>query len=254
MTNPLRYLILPASLLQWLAGYVPRQLGLGESIGDRTVADGIPPELPPGYFFAIWGVIFLAYSAVGIYALRNSNELTRQLSAPLVAVGILNSIWILSAEFIGNPVLDFVLIVPPAIAAWAAAYRFDRMRGLGGSSIKWTADVLTGLLAGWLTVATAISVPRASRYLLDQGPTDAEWITLWSVLAVISIGSYIFKRRISRSWWFYIAGCWGLLGILVNNWTRTGFGYFGWIALFFGLWLVYRRLTQGANGAMPLTN
>ncbi|MEO1406745.1 MAG: hypothetical protein AAFV54_09685, partial [Pseudomonadota bacterium] len=185
MTNILRYFILPAALLQWLAGYVPRQLGLGESNGDRTIADGIPPELPPGYFFAIWGIIFLAYTAFGIYALRNETELTRRLAPPLVAVGVLNAIWILSAEFIGNPVLDFLLIIPPAVAAWMAAYRFDGMRGLGGSPIKWTADVLTGLLAGWLTVATAISVPRAGRFVLNQGPTDSEWIAFWSVIAVV---------------------------------------------------------------------
>ncbi|MEO0881681.1 MAG: hypothetical protein AAFY34_03010 [Pseudomonadota bacterium] len=251
MTHSLRYLILPAALLQWIAGYIPRALDLGQSIGERTVADGIPPELPPGYFFSIWGVIFLAYTVFGLYALQKDNELTRRLAPPLVAVGVLNALWIVFAEFIGNPVLDFILIIPPAMAAWAAAYRFDLMRGLGGSWIKWTADVLTGLLAGWLTVATAISVPRAGRYLLNQGPTDSEWIAFWSVLAVVATGNYVFKRRISRTWWFYVAGCWGLLGIVVNNWTRTGFGYFGWIAIGFGVWLIYRRLTHGANGAMP---
>ncbi|MEO1474951.1 MAG: hypothetical protein AAFS13_01100 [Pseudomonadota bacterium] len=251
MSSSLRFFILPAALFQWLAGYVPRALNIGQSIGERTIADGIPPELPPGYFFAIWGVIFLAYTAFGIYALRHETELTRRLAAPLVAVGTLNGLWILSAEFIGNPLLDFALIIPPAIAAWMAAYRFDRMRGLGGSAIKWTADVLTGLLAGWLTVATAISVPRAGRYLFDQGPTDGEWIAIWAVVFVVAVGSYIFKRRISRSWWFYIAGCWGLAGIVVNNWTRTGFGYLGWVALIFAIVLVTRRLTRGANGAMP---
>ncbi|MEM9669406.1 MAG: hypothetical protein AAF950_10820 [Pseudomonadota bacterium] len=247
----LRYFILPAAFLQWLAGYVPRALGLGESIGDRTIADGIPPELPPSYFFAIWGIIFLTYSVFGVYALIRNDELVRRLAPPLVAVGLLNAIWILSAEFIGNPVLDLVLIVPPAIAAWAAAYQFDRLRNLAGGWILWIADIVTGLLAGWLTVATAISVPRAGRYILNQGPTDSEWIAFWSVIAVVSLGNYVFKRRISRTWWFYAAACWGLLGIVVNNWTRTGFGYFGWIALVFGAWLLYRRLTRSANGAMP---
>lgn len=253
MPTSLRYLILPAAVLQWLAGYIPRALDLGVSIGERTVEAGIPPELPPGYFFAIWGVIFLAYTAFGIYALRNDDELTQRLASPLVAVGLLNAFWILSAEFIGNPILDLVLIVPPAIAAWTAAYRFDQIRSEAQNLMYRVADILTGLLAGWLTVATAISVPRAGRYVLGQGPTDSEWIAFWSVIAVVSVGSFAFKRWISRTWWFYVAGCWGLLGIVVNNWTRTGFGYFGWITLIFAAWLIFRRLTRGANGTMPST-
>ena len=153
-------------------------------------------------------------------------------------------------QTIGHPVLDLVLLIPIVWSTWTAAYRFDAMRGLGGSPIKWVADVLTGLLSGWLTVATAISVPKAGRHLLHQGPTDSEWISFWSVLAVISIATYVYKRRISRSHWYYWAAGWGLLGILLNNWLRTGFGYFGWITLFFGLWLVYRRYSRGAAGAL----
>lgn len=253
MPIPTRFLLLPVALLQLLTAYVPTALGWGEPIGTRATADGIPPELPPGLFFAIWGPIFLAYVVIAIYALAKDTELVRRLAFPLVISGLLTAIWMVSSQVIGNPLMDFVLLIPVFCATWLAAYRFDTMRGLGGSVIKWTADILTGLLAGWLTVATAISVPRAGRYLLGQGPTDSEWISLWSVIATISVATYVFKRRISRSAWYYWAAAWGLLGIIVNNWTRTGFGYFGWITLFFGIWLIQRRLTRGANGAMAQT-
>jgi len=244
-----RYMLLPLAGLQLLAAYVPTALGY-PSIGEQATRDGIPPELPLGHFFAIWGIIFIAYIAFGLYALRRDTELTRRLSGPLAASGLVTAFWMPIQQIIGNPAFDLILLGPLLYTSWLAAYRFDTMRGLGGSPIKWTADVLTGLLSGWASVAVAISVPRAGRYLLGQGPTDSEWIAFWSVLAVISIATFFYKRLISRTAWYYWAASWGLLGILLNNWQRTGFGYFGWITLFFGLWLVYRRASRGANGSI----
>ena len=244
-----RFLLLPIAMLQLLAAYLPGTLG-APSIGERATADGIPPELPLSIFFAIWGVIFLAYLVFGVYALRNDTELSRRLSGPLVAGGVATAVWMVVQQMIGHPVLDFFLLGPLVWYSWLAAFRFDRMRGLGGSPIKWTSDVLTGLLSGWATVAVAISVPRAGRYVLNQGPTDSEWIAFWSVLLTISMATWVYKDHISRTYWYYWAAAWGLLGILLNNWLRTGFGYFGWITLFFGAWLIYRRLTTIAYGAM----
>lgn len=244
-----RKLLLPIAIVQLLSAYLPTALDIAPSIGERAIADGIPPELPLGIFFAIWGPIFLAYIGFAIYAWRNETELTRRLSRPLALVGLGTAIWMPVQQIIGNPVLDLLTLLPIGWAAWLAAHRFDTMRGLGGSIIKWTADVLTGLLSGWLTVAIAISVPRAGRYMLGQGPTDSEWISLWSVLGVISTATWVYKNRISRTIWYYVAAGWGLLGIVMNNWLRTDFGYFLWITLFFGLWLIYRRWSTGAIGS-----
>ena len=253
-----RKLLLPVAALQLLAAYVPTALDLAPSIGERATAGGIPPELPLEPFFAIWGVIFLAFISFAIYALRRQTELTRRRSAPLVFAGLGTALWMPLQQIVANPLLDLIALLPIAWLAWLAAYRFDTMRGMGGSPIKWTADVLTGLLSGWLTVATAISVPRAGRFVLGQGPTDSEWISLWSVLAVISMATWVYKRRISRTIWYYYAAGWGLLGIVLNNWLRTDFGYFLWITLFFGLWLIYRRWATGATGSTasykPLPN
>ena len=197
-----RRLLMPIAVLQLLSAYLPTALGIAPTIGERATADGIPPELPLGVFFSIWGVIFLAYIVFALYALRKETELTRRLSFPLALAGLGTAIWMPLQQIIGNPVLDLLTLLPIGWATWLAAYRFDTMRGLGGSSIKWTADVLTGLLSGWLTVAIAISVPRAARFLLGQGPTDSEWISLWSVLGVISTATWVYKRRISRTIWY----------------------------------------------------
>jgi len=195
-------------------------------------------------------VIFIAYAAFGVYAFKRDNELTRQLAFPLAISGISTAVWMVVQQTLGAPVVDLILLLPLVWFSWLATFRFDRMRGMGGSAIKWTTDVLTGLLSGWTAVAFAISVPRAARDVLNQGVTDSEWIVLWSVLGLATFSTWVLKNWISRTSWYYAAVIWGLLGIMLNNWLRTGFGYFGWITLVFALWLVFMRLTRGANGAI----
>ena len=248
-TPPYRFFLLPLALLQLLAGYVPAATGFGTDIGTRMTRDGIPPELPPGPFFAIWGIIFAAYLAFGLYALKRDNELVRRLAPPLALAGLSNVFWMLVAQTLAITLLETLILLPLIYGSWAAAWQFDTMRGMGGSVIKWVSDLLTGLLSGWAIVALSISLPRLGREFLGQGPTDSEWISLWVVVATISIGAWVYRLRISRTIWYYVAISWGVLGVIVNNWTRTGFGYFGWIALFFGGWLIYRRVTAGAYGA-----
>lgn len=246
-----RRLLLPIALLQPVAAYLPVAMGAPD-MGERATADGIPPELPSGIFFAIWGVIYLAYIGFALYAFLRDTEISRQLSGPLIASGLIAALFMVIQQAIGAPILDLLVLIPFVWLTWLAALRFDRMRGLGGSPTKLTADILTGLLSGWAVVALAISVPRAARTALDQGPTDSEWVAFLSVLFVIGIATAAYKAKVSRTIWYYFAASWGLFGILVNNWTRTGFGYFGWITLVFGLWLVYHRLAHGANGSIRL--
>ena len=53
-------LLLAVAILQWLAPLLPLS-GHGRTIGAQAVEEGMPPELPPGVFFSIWGVIFTLY-------------------------------------------------------------------------------------------------------------------------------------------------------------------------------------------------
>lgn len=246
MPTNVRFTLLPIAIAQLLAGYIPPRFNLGTDIATRVTQDGIPPELPPGRFFAIWGIIFTAYFVVSLYALAKKNELVQRLSFPLMVAGLTNTVWMLAAQFIGSTLLETLILVPLVWASWTAAKEFDGMRGLGGSGIKWTSDLLTGLLSGWSVIALSISLPRLVRDLLGQGPTDMEWVSLWLVIFPLFGLTWAFRLKISQTGWYYVAICWGVLGIIVNNWTRTGYGYFGWIALIAGLWLVYRRLSAKA--------
>lgn len=235
-------------ILQPLAGALAPLTGLGTPIGNATRELGAP-EQPLPAFFSIWGVVFLAYIFFAIAAWRGREAWMIRVGGPLALAGALNVVWMLSAQLIAVQLLDFLLLFPIAAASWTAAWRLDTLRELGWSPLKALADVATGLLAGWISVAIAISIPLAIRNNTWLGPTDIPWNMLWITLIAGTLAAWLFARYVSRSWWFFIALGWGLIGIIANNWTRTGMH---WLAIATGLVLVLIllfRLVRGADGS-----
>lgn len=240
------------ALLQPLSGALAPLLSIGTPIGSATRDSGAP-EQPLPVFFSIWSLIFLAYFVFALFATFRREPWMERITMPLVLAGMFNVVWMLSAQLIVSQPLDFVLLFPIAAAGWIAAWRFDRIRGMGGSIAKLTADAATGLLSGWITVAAAISIPLTIRHFSDLGPTDQPWLMLWATLVPAALATWVFTRFVSRSLWFFVALGWGLLGILLNNWTITDMH---WLAIMTGVVTVivlYLRLTRGAHGALGQT-
>lgn len=250
MTATNRFLLLLAALLQFAAPLLPR-LGFGEVIGARAVAEGIPPELPIGIFFSIWSLIFIGYLLMGIRHFRAPDHATRQVAGPLALAGFGNVVWMISAQNIGAVWLDFLLLLPIGFFAWEAAYRLDRTLTFDGTGRSILYGMTTGLLAGWLTVAVSISVPDVGRWLLGRGPTDAVWQSLWMTLVPATVLATVFANYVSRSGWYFVALGWGLLGIVVNNWTRLGTHGLAIATAILGAYILFRRMRFGARGSYP---
>ncbi len=211
--------LIPLALLQFLVPVLP-QLGLGQSIGARALREGATPELPPGIFFAIWGVIFTAYLVFALRANLRPGYLSNALAGPLSLAGLGNIIWMLAAQQIGSETLNAILLVPLLSIVWFAAWLLDRSGGFDGTASRILPCLLIGLFSGWITVAVGISLPPVLRSALDLGPTDHVWLTLWTVLLPAIALARLFASRISRSLWYYVALSWGLTGIIVNTWCR----------------------------------
>ncbi|NQY41278.1 MAG: hypothetical protein HRT80_14390 [Henriciella sp.] len=250
MSSSLKILFLSGVIAQF---FVPvlTQLGMGETIGDRAVADGIPPELPLGIFFSIWGVIFLGLFVLALQNLLSPKPAIEALILPLTLAVFGNVFWMLSAQTLGLVWLDFILLLPILAATWWAAYRQDRFARYDGTPLRILIGLTVGLFAGWLTVAVSISVPDLGRWLLSRGPTDAVWQSLWMTLVPAVILAIVFANHVSRNLWYFVALGWGLLGIVVNNWTRTGAGWLAIITAVIALYVLFRRLRFGARGSYP---
>ncbi len=250
MSGSLKILFLLAAIAQVFVPVLP-QMGIGEAIGDRAVADGVPPELPLGVFFSIWGVIFLGLFALALRSLLSSDEGLDRLVLPLALASFGNIIWMLSAQGLGLVWLDFLLLLPILVCTWWAAYRQDRLARYDGTLWRILIGMTTGLFAGWLTVAVSISVPDLGRWILSRGPSDAVWDSLWMTLVPAVVLATIFANRTSRNFWYFIALGWGLLGIVVNNWARTGTQWLAIITAVIALYVLFRRLRFGASGSYP---
>ena len=250
MTHMNRFLLVSAALAQFLAPLLP-VLGMGETIGSRAIEVGIPPELPTGIFFSIWSVIFVGFLLIGILHLRAPDHATRQVSGPLALAGFGNVLWMISAQSIGSVWLDFLLLLPIGFFAWEAAYRLDKTETYDGSMRSILYGVTIGMLAGWLTVAVSISVPDVGRWLLGRGPSDGVWQSLWMALVPATILATVFANYVSRNGWYFVALAWGLLGIVVNNWTRLGTHALAIATAVLGIYILFRRVRFGASGSYP---
>ncbi|MDJ0921974.1 MAG: hypothetical protein QNI84_12675 [Henriciella sp.] len=248
MIRLVRLALLLIAIAQFAAPVLP-VLGIGENIGMRAVADGLPPELPPGVFFAIWGPIFLAYLTFALLANIRPTATSDHLAAPLAVAGLGNVIWMISAQSLAQPWLDFVLLLPILAAAWVAAYRLDLAGGFDGTLHRLLACGLVGLLAGWLSVAVSISVPDVTRWALGRDVTDRVWQSLWLTLIPAGLLASAFASRISTNLWYFVALGWGLIGVIVNNWQRTELHGLAIAATVIGVWIVLRRMRYGATGA-----
>ena len=211
-------LLLFLAILQFATPALPA-LGLGQSVGSNVLENGVLPEVPPGIFFAIWGVIFTGFFLTSLrFAVAPGHESVR-LTLPLSICALGNIVWMLNAQFYGSVVASAVILWPTVLASWLAAYRLDRMGGFNGTLTRLLACAATGLLAGWLTVATGISLPAVARLYAGWGPTDEVWLALWIALVPTASMALAFPAFISRSLWFYVALLWGLVGIIITNWA-----------------------------------
>lgn len=238
------------ALAQFIAPVLPI-LGLGDPIGARAVAGGIPPELPTGIFFSIWSVIFIGFLVTAILHWRAPDHATNFIALPLTLAGLGNVLWMVSAQSFGWPWLDLLLLLPILYFAWLAAYRLDQTSTYDGTGRSILYGVTVGLLAGWLTVAVSISVPDFGRFILDREPSDAVWQSLWMTLVPAVILAFVFANHISRNGWYFVALGWGLCGIIVNNWSRTGTHWLAIVTAIIAIYVLYRRIRFGARGSYP---
>lgn len=247
MTRALPWLILLLGVLQPLTGALAPVAGIGTPIGAATA--GIEaPEQPLPVFFSIWSVIFLAYAGFGFAGLRWPAVWFPRVGWPLLFAGIANIVWMLSAQLIAVQPLDFLLLTPVLAAAWIAAARVEGVRAETQGLLFRIADLASGLLAGWASVAVAISIPLTIRTFTGLGPTDFPWPMFWITFAFAALAAWIFTARVSQSLWFFVALGWGLVGIVLNNWLHTEMN---WIALIAGAGtatILLLRVTRRANG------
>lgn len=191
------------------------------SIGGED-AGGTPTLVePPGWAFSIWSIIFAGWIAFGVAQLLDGwrdRAWVRAGRWPLVVGALLAGSWINIVDVVPWPVdmLVYAVTVAAAItAAWRTAGAWN-----DGTIAVTIASVAASLFAGWVTVATAVSIGIAIR---DEGWADITGADGRSLAIALVAGTAIFGAIVAllmpRSLGYGVAVAWGLGAIATDRWA-----------------------------------
>jgi hypothetical protein len=189
-------------------------------------AEGDETLRAAGYAFAIWSLIYAGLAAFAVFQFLPRTDGSRAVNriawpAALAIAGSGAWIWASAADSDG---LTVAVILGSAVAAIAAV-----VRGLGASSLgeRLLAVWPVALLAGWLTVASAIN---ALTSLTDLGyiPQGRRLPAALAGLAVVvAVTVWVLQR--ARDPVYALPVAWGLVAVFVAE--RGDSPIAGWTAL-----------------------
>ncbi|WP_432493551.1 hypothetical protein [Kineococcus gypseus] len=197
-----RWVLAGTALAQALS---PLAAGFDQGSGDDPVV------VPPGPFFAVWGVVLLGCLAVAVRGLappRAAAPLFRAVRAPLTLAQTGFVLWLLAAA--DAPVLTVPLFAGMLLAL-AVALRAAVTAGDGGVGRRDAALVrgTLGAYAGWSAAAVWVNTATV---LTDPGTATLLALLAGAVLTV-TVGTLLSRGSAG----FPAAGGWALLGVLVST-------------------------------------
>lgn len=201
---------------QPLAGNVARLTGEGKPVDQRS--ETYTPVTPIGPAFGIWGPLFgshLYYAVRAATGEYRDSPLLHDIGWLSATAFAANSAWELQAELGGLKARSNAIIATGAAAASAAIVIAER--GDYAERDRELVRFPLGVLAGWLTVATAANV--AGNRKRDHGrPSSAraeeEAFVLIGAASAAAAGIAV----ASRGSFHYVGGAaWGLGGGVIRN-------------------------------------
>lgn len=216
-----RLLILLAALAAPAAGYLQIALGIGQTPAEFS-ADSDASLRVATWAFTIWGVIYAGLLAYGVYQLLPRTPRTpflKRMAWPslLAMVGI--AAWIFAAAW-DVEWLTIVLIVGSAAALivplTAAGPDLDGASAWDRRLAAWP----LGLLAGWLTIASAaniLTVLTGNGQLPEFLPPTGWALATVAVVALIAVWVITRTRLLA----YPIPIVWGLAGVFAAEQSRN---------------------------------
>jgi len=191
-------------------------LGVGVTVGAR---DGFasPLEVPAGYAFSIWGVIFLLgliYAVQQALPSASDRPLYRAIGTGAWMLFGLSTAWMVIAQLDGPNVVLATIIVIMLVIALGIISRAWALRDEAGATVVLP---LFGLYAGWLTLATALNISGVLRdfALAPFGLADWQYASL--VVVAAAFVAVPMLARLRGQFWYAAAAIWGLAAVAVKD-------------------------------------
>lgn len=194
------------------------QFALGVTPTGETdlVRDGDSTLQAAGYAFSIWGVIYAGLVAFAIYQSLPSTKETpglRALGWPSVVAMAGCGLWLIAAVY-DIKLATMLIIIGSAVAL---CIPLSRRYPVQHQREFWLVAAPLSMLAGWLTVASAINTLTV---LTGWGIINASTAPGWAaggVIAVVLLGAGV--AAASKNWIYPLPIAWGLAAVWVAEQT-----------------------------------
>lgn len=210
--------ILATLIVNGLSNFFPPQgLNVGEIA--NTILQGVQIT-PANYAFAIWGVIYIALIAYGIYQLRPSQRqdpIIRRANLLLILACLAQIAWIylFTLRLFTVSVLAMLVILLSLIGAYLQF-------GIGKTQVsrdrRWMAHIPFSIYLSWISVATIVNIASAL-YTADWnrwGINDTGWTVIMLLVGAI-LGAIVALKRSDAA--FTLVFVWAYLAIAVRQWN-----------------------------------
>ena len=178
--------VITLAIVQPFAQFTVQTFGINDIATRSSLSNTL--FTPPGFTFAIWGVIFIAMIAYGGYQIfpKNlNNTRLRKIGWWAAAAMALNIAWMLQVILTGLSIAS-LLIILAMLAVLLIAF-FALYQGIQPTrNDKIFVIFPISIFAAWITVASIASIPtwffNAGGFNLSPLP-DGVWVTVLSIIA-----------------------------------------------------------------------
>ncbi|TFG13723.1 tryptophan-rich sensory protein [Candidatus Thorarchaeota archaeon] len=193
-------------------------------VNTGQVADSYPNLFtPPGYVFAIWGVIYILLATFAIYQVRPSErgkEYLQDISFLYLVGAIFNISWLIVFHYsFGNPTLFVLSELPIVLLLVTLLFTYVRL-GIGETEVplgvKLAVHLPVSVYVGWISLATIASTASVLNVLIPGIPQMIQelWTVAVIIIALVITLSMIFLRH---DFAYGLVVIWASVGIAIKQ-------------------------------------
>jgi len=193
-------------------------------VNTGQVADSYPNLFtPPGYVFAIWGVIYILLTAFAIYQARPSERekgYLQDISILYLLGAIFNISWLILFHYsFGEPSLFVLSELPIVLLLITLLFTYVRL-GIGEKQVplseKLAVHLPVSVYLGWISLATIASTASVLNVLIPGIPQMMQelWTVAVIIIALVITLLMIFLRH---DFAFGLVVIWASVGIAIKQ-------------------------------------
>ena len=210
--------VVALAVTQVAVGFLPRWLGWGKPIGKRS-DDARTPLTPPGWVFAIWGILYLGCAVFALWQAWPSHwddELCQRVGWITAGLFAANTAWVLYVSQRGLDWGSVLIIVFSAVLAVVMASHLPSA-GVPDARTDWTVTIPLLALSGWVSLAAWVNLLGTTQFMrvkgIDTSATSVCLVVL--ILATLVIGFVAW--RLGGGLAYAAPVVWGMSGIVIGS-------------------------------------